>query len=100
MIKDLESAVTGSESVVFVNFHGMKVADETMLAIGQRDPVEPPLVVLHDLAVDPVLGALRRDVRLPRFESAPEDAHDLLGAAVDRREHLSLQLVPGHGSRC
>ena len=31
MIKDLEKAIKGSESVVFVNFHGLKVHDETML---------------------------------------------------------------------
>jgi len=31
MIKDLEKAIKGSESVVFVNFHGMKVSDETVL---------------------------------------------------------------------
>ena len=28
------------------------------------------------------------------------EADDLVGAAIDRREHLALQLVPGHGSRC
>jgi len=31
MIKDLEKAIDGSESVVFVNFHGLKVHDETIL---------------------------------------------------------------------
>jgi large subunit ribosomal protein L10 len=31
MIKDLEGAITKSESLVFVNFHGLKVADETVL---------------------------------------------------------------------
>ena len=31
MIKDLEKAIKGSLSVVFVNFHGMKVSDETVL---------------------------------------------------------------------
>ena len=31
MIKDLEKAIKDSESVVFVNFHGLKVHDETML---------------------------------------------------------------------
>ena len=31
MIKELEKAIQGSESVVFVNFHGLKVADETIL---------------------------------------------------------------------
>jgi len=31
MIKGLESAVTNSKSVVFVNFHGLKVGDETLL---------------------------------------------------------------------
>lgn len=31
MIKDLETSIKGSESVVFVNFHGLKVADETSL---------------------------------------------------------------------
>lgn len=31
MIKDLEKAITGSESLVFVNFHGLKVSDETVL---------------------------------------------------------------------
>lgn len=37
MIKDLEGAVSGSESVIFVNFHGMNVSDETMLRTGLRD---------------------------------------------------------------
>lgn len=31
MIKDLEASVKASESVVFVNFHGMTVSDETVL---------------------------------------------------------------------
>ncbi|KKP86758.1 MAG: 50S ribosomal protein L10 [Parcubacteria group bacterium GW2011_GWC1_35_8] len=31
IIKDLEGAVKGSKSVVFVNFHGLKVSDETVL---------------------------------------------------------------------
>ena len=31
IIKDLEGAIKGSESLVFVNFHGLKVADETVL---------------------------------------------------------------------
>jgi len=30
-IKELEGAIKGSESVVFVNFHGLKVSDETIL---------------------------------------------------------------------
>jgi len=31
MIKDLEGAIKNSESLVFVNFHGLKVSDETNL---------------------------------------------------------------------
>src|SRR3989344_7899078 len=31
IIKELEGAIKGSESLVFVNFHGLKVADETVL---------------------------------------------------------------------
>lgn len=31
MIKELEGAISGSKSLVFVNFHGLKVADETVL---------------------------------------------------------------------
>ncbi len=31
MIKDLEKAIKGSESVVFVNFHGIHAGEETML---------------------------------------------------------------------
>ena len=31
MIKELEGAIKGSESLVFVNFHGLKVSDETIL---------------------------------------------------------------------
>ena len=31
MIKELEGAIKGSESLVFVNFHGLKVNDETVL---------------------------------------------------------------------
>ena len=31
MIKDLEGAIKGSLSLVFVNFHGLKVSDETKL---------------------------------------------------------------------
>ena len=37
MIKDLEKAVKGSESVVFVNFHGMNVGNETILCRELRD---------------------------------------------------------------
>ena len=37
MIKDLEGAVKSSESLVFVNFHGLKVSDETMLRRDLRD---------------------------------------------------------------
>ena len=31
IIKDLEATIKGSESLVFVNFHGLKVSDETVL---------------------------------------------------------------------
>ena len=31
MIKDLEKTIKENESLVFVNFHGLKVNDETML---------------------------------------------------------------------
>ena len=31
MIKDIEKAVKESESVVFVNFHGISAGDETVL---------------------------------------------------------------------
>lgn len=31
MVKELESVIKGSESLVFVNFHGLKVGDETIL---------------------------------------------------------------------
>ncbi|MFA6271351.1 MAG: 50S ribosomal protein L10 [Candidatus Paceibacterota bacterium] len=31
IIKDLEGVIKGSESLVFVNFHGLKVSDETTL---------------------------------------------------------------------
>ncbi|TSC78093.1 MAG: large subunit ribosomal protein L10 [Parcubacteria group bacterium Gr01-1014_24] len=31
MIRDLEGAIQESESLVFVNFHGLKVSDETIL---------------------------------------------------------------------
>ena len=31
MVKDIEKAVKGSESVVFVNFHGINAGDETIL---------------------------------------------------------------------
>ncbi len=36
MIKDLEGAVKNSESLVFVNFHGLKVSDETKLRSSLR----------------------------------------------------------------
>lgn len=31
MVKGLEKAITSSKSIVFVNFHGLKVGDETLL---------------------------------------------------------------------
>ncbi|MFH1201213.1 MAG: 50S ribosomal protein L10 [bacterium] len=37
MIKELEGAIKGSESLVFVNFHGLKVSDETLLRRNLRD---------------------------------------------------------------
>ncbi len=37
MIKDLDKVIKDSSSVVFVNFHGMKVADETILRRGLRE---------------------------------------------------------------
>jgi large subunit ribosomal protein L10 len=37
MIKELEGAIKSSESLVFVNFHGLKVGDETMLRQNLRD---------------------------------------------------------------
>lgn len=36
MIKDIENAFSKSKSVVFVNFHGLKVGDETRLRQGLR----------------------------------------------------------------
>ncbi len=37
MIKELEGAIKGAESLVFVNFHGLKVSDETILRRSLRD---------------------------------------------------------------
>lgn len=37
MIKEMEGAIKNSESVVFVNFHGLKVSDETSLRKNLRD---------------------------------------------------------------
>ena len=37
IIKDLEGAIKKSESLVFVNFHGLKVSDETKLRRELRD---------------------------------------------------------------
>src|SRR3990167_7817971 len=37
IVKDLEQAVSGSESLVFVNFKGLNVADETKLRRDLRD---------------------------------------------------------------
>jgi large subunit ribosomal protein L10 len=37
MIKDLEGVIKNSESLVFVNFHGLKVSDETVLRKNLRD---------------------------------------------------------------
>ena len=37
MIKELEGAIKSSESLVFVNFHGLKVSDETVLRRNLRD---------------------------------------------------------------
>jgi large subunit ribosomal protein L10 len=37
MIKDLEGVIKNSESLVFVNFHGLKVSDETVLRTNLRD---------------------------------------------------------------
>ncbi len=37
MIKSLEKSIKDSSSVVFVNFHGMKVSDETVLRKGLRE---------------------------------------------------------------
>ena len=39
MIKELEGAIKSSESLVFVNFHGLKVSDETTLRKNLRDQV-------------------------------------------------------------
>ncbi|MBI3888610.1 50S ribosomal protein L10 [Candidatus Nomurabacteria bacterium] len=37
MIKNFEKAIKGSESLVFVNFHGLKVSEETKLRRELRD---------------------------------------------------------------
>lgn len=37
IIKELEGAIKGSESLVFLNFHGLKVSDETKLRGSLRD---------------------------------------------------------------
>jgi len=37
IIKDVEKMITGSKSVVFVNFHGMKAVEETSLRKELRD---------------------------------------------------------------
>ncbi len=37
MIKEIEGAIKSSESLVFVNFHGLKVSDETKLRKSLRD---------------------------------------------------------------
>ena len=37
IVKDLDKAISDSKSLVFVNFHGLKVSDETMLRKELRD---------------------------------------------------------------
>jgi large subunit ribosomal protein L10 len=37
MVRELEGAIKDSESLVFVNFHGLKVGDETVLRRDLRD---------------------------------------------------------------
>ena len=37
IIKDLDKVISGSESLVFVNFHGLNVADETALRSNLRE---------------------------------------------------------------
>ena len=39
IIKEIEGAISGSESLVFVNFHGLKVNDETVLRRDLRKQV-------------------------------------------------------------
>ena len=55
-----------------------EIADHAVAAVGQRDAVDPPFVVLGPAAVDAMLDPLGRRVRVAGGERIAEEAHDLV----------------------
>ncbi len=66
MIRELEGAIKGSESLVFVNFHGMKVSDETALRRDLRDQNVGYKVSRKTLLARALLGKAEGEV--PKLE--------------------------------
>ena len=85
-----------------------EVADDSVAPVGEGNAVQAPLVILHDPAIGAILGTLRRDVRLARFERVPEDRRDLVGVRsfpenvndlVEIASHDAARNVAEHGER-
>ena len=56
----------------------LEITDDAEASIRKLNADDPPLVILHGPAVDPVLGTFGRDRRLAGLERIPEDAHDFV----------------------
>lgn len=70
IIKDLEGAIKDSQSLVFVNFHGLKVSDETKLRTSLRSEGVNYKVSRKTLLARALKGKAEGDVPEPAGEVA------------------------------
>ena len=59
-----------------------EIANHAVAALGQRNAIDPPLVIFSHLSVPSFLDVFGRHVRLTGFERMPEQAHDFVGIVL------------------
>ena len=95
MVKDLEQAIKDSESLVFVNFHGLKVNDETLLRRDLRNQGVNYKVSRKTLLARALQGKAQGEI--PKLEG--EVAIAYLLADLSAKTLVSAEALAEEGSK-
>ena len=89
IIKDLEKEIKESESLVFVNFHGLKVSDETVLRRDLRDKEVNYKVSRKTLLKRALLG--KAEGEIPELSGEVSIAYSTKDQVAPAREIYNFQ---------
>ncbi len=100
IIKDLESAIKGSQSVVFLNFHGLTAQNETMLRRNLRDSGVNYKVSRKTLLKRALAGKAEGEIPELSGEVAVAYSNDMLAPAREvynfaKTNKISLNILGG-----